>query len=61
MILGARGALATVWGGVSYVVSTITHFYPQGASHFRDLFRTFRDFLTLDFAFIFELTSDAEL
>ena len=61
MILGARGALAPVWGRVSKVVSKKTHFDPKGPSHFGDLFRVFRDLLTLDFSFIFEVTSDSEL
>ena len=58
MILGARGALAPVWGRVSKVVSTKNS---KPLSHFGDIFRTFRDFLTLYFSFIFEVTSDTEL
>ena len=61
MILGARGALAPVWGRVSKVASKKTHFDPKGPSHFGDIFRAFRDFLTLDFSVIFEVTSDSKL
>ena len=60
-ILGARGALAPVWGRVPKLVSKKTHFYSKGVSHFEDIFRTFRNFLTLDFSFIFEVTADSEL
>ena len=61
MILGARGALAPVWGRVSKVVSKKTHFGAKGGTLLRNLFRAFRHFLTLDFSFIFEVTSDSEL
>ena len=61
MILGAWGALAPVWGRVSKVVSTKKNFYSKPVSQFGDMFRTFRDFLTLDFSFIFEVTLDSEL
>ena len=61
MILGARGALAPVWGRVSKVVSKKTHFYSKGVSHFGDIFGVFPHFFALDFSFIFEVTSDSEL
>ena len=37
------------------------HFGTKPVSHFGDLFQTFRDFLTLEFSFIFEVTSESEL
>jgi hypothetical protein len=61
MILGARGALAPVWGRVSKVASKRTHFDPKRLTLLGALFRVFRHFLTLDFSFIFEVTSDSEL
>ena len=61
MILGARGALAPVWGGVPKVVSTKTHFDPTSLSHFGNIFKVFRHFPTLDVSFISGLTSDSEL
>ena len=61
MILGARGALAPVWGRVSKVVSKKTHFDPKPLTLLGTFFRVFRHFLTLDFSFIFEVTSYSEL
>ena len=61
MILGALGALAPVWGRVSKVVSKKTHFAAKGVTLLGALFRVFRHLLTLDFSFIFEVTSDSEL
>ena len=61
MILEARGALAPVLGRVPKVVSTKNHFGTKPVSHFGHFFRTFRDFLTLEFSFIFEVTSESEL
>ena len=43
------------------MVSKKTHFDPKGPSHLGDIFLVFRDFLTFDFSFIFEVTSDSEL
>ena len=40
---------------------TKTHFDPKGPSHLGALFRVVCDFLTLDFSFISEVTSDSEL
>ena len=61
MILGARGTLAPVWGRVPKAVSKKTISATKPLTHFVVLFRTIRDFLTLDFSFIFEVTSDSEL
>ena len=61
MIFGTRGALTPVWGRVPKVVSKKTHFDTKGPSHFGAFVRVFRDFLTLDFSFIFEVTSESEL
>ena len=58
MILGARGALAPVWGRVSKVASKKTHFDEEKSSMLEPLFARFA--LTLDFSFIFEVTSDSE-
>ena len=61
MILGARGALAPVWGGVSKVASKKHAFATKPLTLLGALFRAFRYFLTLDFSFIFEVTADSEL
>ena len=62
MILGARGALAPVWGRVSKVASKKTHFGAKGVTLLGVFFfRVFRHFLTLDFSVLFEMTSDSEL
>ena len=61
MILGARGALAPIRGGVSKVVSKKTHFGTKSLSHFGDTFRVFCKFVALKFSFIFEVTSDSEV
>ena len=37
------------------------HFGTRRVFHFGNIFRVFRDLLTLDFSFIFEVTSDSEL
>ena len=60
-ILGARGALAPVWGGVSELASKKHRFATKPVTILGTLFRAFRDFLTLDFSFIFEVTSESEL
>ena len=61
MILGARGALAPVWGRVSKVESKKNANGTKGFTLLGPLFRVFRHFLALDFSFIFEVTSDPEL
>ena len=43
------------------MASKKTHFGAKGVTLLKDIFRVFRHFLTLDFSFIFELTSDSEL
>ena len=61
MILGARGALAPVWGRVSKWVSKKTisarDYLPISGA----LFQVFPNFSSLDFSCIFEVTADAEL
>ena len=37
------------------------HFGAKGVTLLRDIFRVFRHFVTFDFSFIFDLTSDSEL
>ena len=61
MILGVRGALAPVWGRVSKLVSKRSPFDAKRLTHLGAIFRNIRLFLTLDFSFIFEVTSDSEL
>ena len=60
-ILGARGALAPVWGRVPKVVSKKNHFGTRSLTLLGVLFRAFRHFLTFDFSFIFGMTADTEL
>ena len=61
MILGARGGLAPVWGRVPKAASKKHALATKPPTILGSLFRGFRDFLTLDFSFIFEVTSDSEL
>ena len=61
MILGARGALAPVWGRIPKVVSKNTLSRREAPPILDTLFEFFRHFSTLDFSCIFEVTSDAEL
>ena len=61
MILEARGALAPVCGRDSKVVSKKHAFATTPPTILGALFEAFRDFLTLDFSFIFEVTSQSEL
>ena len=61
MILGSRGVLAPVWGGVSKVASKKHAFATKPLTLLGVFFLAFRYFLTLDFSFIFEMTSDSEL
>ena len=61
LILGARGALAPVWGRVPKVVSKETISARNPPPILGICFRAFRHLLTLDFSFIFEVTSDSEL
>ena len=60
MILEARGALAPVWGRVPKWCPTKT-ISAREASPILEVLRHFRHFLTLDFSFIFEVTSASEL
>ena len=59
--MGARGARAPVWGGVSELASKKTISARKASPLLGSLFQAFWHFLTLDFSFIFEVTSDSEL
>ena len=61
MILGSRGALAPIWGRVSKLASKKTILARKASPLLGYLFRAFRHFLTLEFSFIFEVTSESEL
>ena len=59
--MGARGALAPVWGRVPKVVSNKNHFGTRLLTLLGVFFLVFRHFSTLDFSFFFEVTSNSEL
>ena len=60
MILRARDALAPVFGRVPKGVAKKTIKTRNHLPFWELFFRAFRDFLTLGFSFIFEVTSDSE-
>ena len=61
MILGVPAPLCTGLGQGLETGVQKNHFGTKPVSHFGDIFRVFRHFLTFDFSFIFEVTSDSEL
>ena len=58
---GDTGAALRRFGAGSRKWRQKNHFGTRSVTHLGALFRAFRDFLTLDFSFIFEVTSDSEL
>ena len=61
MILGARGALAPVWGRVPKVVANKNHKSTKPLTLLGAFFRAFRDLLTFVFSFVFDVTSESKL
>ena len=61
LILGVRRHLAPIWGRVSELASKKTTSARKDLAFWEFSFRLFRHLLTLDFSFIFEVTSDPEL